>query len=152
MLREAFSTAQKEALRSGDKTRLATVRLISAALKDRDIEARTASRDPLSDEEILALLQKMVKQRQESADIYVKAGREELAAQELAEIGVLESFLPAQMDAAATEAAVKAAIAETGAAAMKDMGKVVGALKAKYAGQMDFGKASGVVKALLSGG
>jgi len=150
MLREAFATAQKEALRSGDKARLAAVRLITAALKDQDIAARGDGREPLSDADILALLQKMVKQRREAADIYAKAGRQELADQELGEIRVLESFMPAQMDAAAIAAAVREAIAETGAASMKDMGKVVAALKAKYTGQMNFAEASAAVKAALS--
>jgi len=150
MLREAFATAQKEALRSGDKMRLAAVRLITAALKDQDIAARGDGREPLSDADILALLQKMVKQRREAADIYARAGREELADQELGEISVLESFMPAQMDSAAIGAAVREAIAETGAASMKDMGKVVAALKAKYTGQMNFAEASAAVKAALS--
>ncbi|MFD2677045.1 GatB/YqeY domain-containing protein [Camelimonas lactis] len=150
MLREAFATAQKEALRSGDKARLAAVRLITAALKDQDIAARGDGREPLSDADILALLQKMVKQRREAADIYAKAGRQELADQELGEIRVLESFMPAQMDAAAVAAAVREAIAETGATSMKDMGKVVAALKAKYTGQMNFAEASAAVKAALS--
>lgn len=151
MLREAFATAQKDAMRSGDKARLATVRLISAALKDQDIAARGEGREPISDADILALLQKMVKQRREAADIYAKAGRDELAAQELGEITVLESFMPTQMDSAAIAAAVKEAIAETGAESMKDMGKVVAALKAKYAGQMNFAEASTAVKAALAG-
>ena len=150
MLREAFATAQKEALRSGDKARLAAVRLITAALKDQDIAARGDGREPLSDADILALLQKMVKQRREAADIYAKAGRQELADQELGEIRVLESFMPAQMDTAAIAAAVREAIAETGATSMKDMGKVVAALKAKYTGQMNFAEASAAVKAALS--
>lgn len=151
MLREAFATAQKDAMRSGDKARLATVRLISAALKDQDIAARGEGREPISDADILALLQKMVKQRREAADIYAKAGRDELAAQELGEITVLESFMPKQMDSAAIAAAVKEAIAETGAESMKDMGKVVAALKAKYTGQMNFAEASTAVKAALAG-
>lgn len=151
MLREAFATAQKEAMRAGDKARLAAVRLIIAAVKDQDIAARGEGRDQLQDQEILALLQKMVKQRRESADIYAKAGRDDLAAAERAEIAVLESFMPAQMDAAAIEQSVKAAIAEVGAASMKDMGKVVAALKARYAGQMNFAEASAVVKAALGG-
>lgn len=152
MLRESLATAQKDALRSGDKPRLAAVRLITAALKDQDIAARGDGREPLSDELILALMQKMVKQRRESADIYAKAGRDELAAQELGEIAVLEGFMPAQMDSAATEAAVRAAIAEVGAESMKDMGKVVAALKAKFTGQMNFAEASAIVKSALSGG
>ncbi|GGC82541.1 aspartyl-tRNA amidotransferase subunit B [Chelatococcus reniformis] len=152
MLRERFSDSLKDAMRSGDKRRLSTVRLIQAALKDKDIEARGAGKGQATDEEILALLQRMIKQRQESADIYGKAGRAELEQQEREEIIVVESFLPAQMDEAAILAAVKAAIAETGAASIKDMGKVIASLKGSYAGQMDFAKASAVVKHELGAG
>lgn len=152
MLRERFTDGLKDALRAGEKRKLSTIRLIQAALKDKDIEARGAGKGQATDDEILALLQKMIKQRQESADIYAKAGRQELATQEIEEIGVVESFLPAQMDDGAMREAVAGAIAETGAASVKDMGKVIGSLKARYAGQMDFAKASGVVKTLLSGG
>jgi uncharacterized protein YqeY len=126
--------------------------LIQAALKDKDIEARGAGKEPLSDEEILALLQKMVKQRQESITMYEQGGRAELAQQERDEVTVISSYLPQQMDEAETKAAIEAAIAETGAASMKDMGKVVGSLRAKYAGRMDFAKASGLVKDLLPKG
>jgi uncharacterized protein YqeY len=152
MLRERFTTAMKEAMKAGDKSRLSTVRLIQAKLKDKDIEARGAGRGEATEEEILALLQKEIKQRQESAAIYEQAGRPELAAQEKAEAEVIASFLPAQLSDDEMAAAIKAAIAETGAAGMKDMGKVVGHLKGRYAGQMDFAKASGLVKAQLSGG
>jgi uncharacterized protein len=148
-MRQRLTEALKEAMRAGDKRRISTVRLMSAALKDRDIEARGAGKGQASDEEILSLLQKMIKQRQESADIYAKAGRADLETQEREEITIINSFLPAQMDEAEMRAAIAAAIAETGAASMKEMGKVVGALKAKYAGRMDFGKASGLVKGLL---
>ena len=149
-MREKFTSDLKEAMKAGDKMRVATIRLIAAALKDRDILARGEGKT-VSDEDILALLQKMVKSRQESLDIYEKNNRPELAAQEKGEIEVISSYLPKQMDEAAVAAAIKAAIAETGAASMKDMGKVVGALKAKYTGQMDFAKASAAVKAALSG-
>ena len=149
-MRERFTTEMKEAMKAGDKRKLGTVRLIQAALKDKDIEARGAGKGPLSDEEILALLQKMVKQRQESIAMYEQGGRTELAQQEKDEVAVITSYLPQQMDEAETKAAIEAAIAETGAASMKDMGKVVGALRGKYAGQMDFGKASGKVKELLN--
>ena len=149
-MRAKFMNDMKEAMKAGDKRRLDTIRLINAALKDRDIAARGEGKT-VSDEEILALLQKMIKSRQESADIYEKNARPELAAQERGEIEVISSYLPKQMDEAAVAAAIKAAIAETGAASMKDMGKVVGALKAKYTGQMDFAKASAAVKAALSG-
>ncbi|MFC7396933.1 GatB/YqeY domain-containing protein [Chelatococcus sp. GCM10030263] len=152
MLRERFTTAMKEAMKAGDKSRLSAVRLIQAKLKDKDIEARGAGRGESSEEEILALLQKEIKQRQESAAIYEQAGRPELAAQEKAEAEVIASFLPAQLSDDEMAAAIKAAIAETGAAGMKDMGKVIGHLKGRHAGQMDFAKASGLVKAQLSGG
>ena len=149
-MREAFNTALKDAMRSGDKVKVATVRMITAALKDRDIEARGAGKGPLGDDEILSLMQKMIKQRQESQKIYEDNGRPELAAQEAAEIAVIASFMPAQLSDAEIDAAITAAITETGAAGMKDMGKVVGKLKEKYAGRMDFAKASAAVKAKLS--
>lgn len=149
-MREQFTEMMKAAMKAGDKRRLATVRMIQAALKDRDIEARTSGK-AVGNEEILALLQKLIKSRQESADIYAKAGREELAQQEREEIAIISEFLPKQMSEDEVKAAISAAITETGAASMKDMGKVVGALKAKYAGQMDFGKASGMVKGMLGG-
>ncbi|WP_342105976.1 GatB/YqeY domain-containing protein [Methylobacterium sp. SI9] len=150
MLRARFTTEMKEAMKAGDKERLATVRMMQAALKDRDIEARGTGKDPISDDEILSLLQKMIKQRTESANVYEQGGRPELAANERAEIAIIESFLPKQMDEAETQAAIDAAIAETGAAGPKDMGKVIAALKGAYAGRMDFGKASGLVKAALA--
>jgi uncharacterized protein YqeY len=152
MLRDRFTTDMKEAMKAGEKGRLGAIRLIQAALKDKDIEARGAGKGPLSDEEILALLQKMVKQRQESITMYEQGGRTELAQQEKDEVTVISSYLPQQMDEAETKAAIEAAIAETGAASMKDMGKVVGALRAKYAGRMDFAKASGLVKDMLPKG
>lgn len=151
-MRETFTEAMKVAMKAGDKARLGAVRLIIAALKEKDIEARGAGREKASVEEILGVLQKMIKQRQESADIYEKNGRPELAAGERGEISVIASFLPAQMSEDDVKAAISAAIAETGAAGMKDMGKVVGVLRGKFAGRMDFGKASGLVKAALSGG
>jgi uncharacterized protein len=150
MLRARFTTEMKEAMKAGDKDRLATVRMIQAALKDRDIEARGNGKEPVSDEEILALLQKMIKQRTESAAVYEQGGRPELAANERSEIAIIESFLPKQMDEAEIKAAVEAAISETGAAGPKDMGRVIGALKGTFAGRMDFGKASGLVKAALA--
>jgi uncharacterized protein YqeY len=149
-MRERFTTMMKEAMKAGDKRRLDTVRMIQAALKDKDIEARGAGKT-VSDDDILALLQKMVKSRQESADIYAKAGREELAQQEREEIAIINEFLPKQLSEEESKAAVAQAIAETGASSMKDMGKVVAALKAKYTGQMDFARASGLVKAALGG-
>ena len=152
MLRERFTADMKEAMKAGEKGRLGAIRLIQAALKDKDIEARGNGKEPLSDEEILALLQKMVKQRQESIAMYEQGGRTELAQAEKDEVAVITAYLPQQMDEAGTKAAIEAAIAETGAASMKDMGKVVGALRAKYAGRMDFAKASGLVKDMLPKG
>ena len=151
-MRERFTEDMKAAMRSGDKRRLATVRLVQAALKDKDIEARGAGRGQASDEEILGLLQKMIKQRQESAGIYEQAGRAELASQEREEAEIIASYLPKQMDEAETRQAIEAAITETGAASMKDMGKVIGSLRGKYAGRMDFAKASGLVKEMLPKG
>ena len=151
-MRQRFTEAMKEAMKAGDKPRLSTVRMIQAALKDKDIEARGAGRGEATEEEILALLQKMIKQRQESVAIYAQAGRQELADQERAEIAVIQGFLPQPLDEAETRAAIEAAVAETGAASMKDMGKVIGALRGKYAGRMDFAKASGLVKEMLPKG
>lgn len=152
MLRERFTADMKEAMKAGEKGRLGAIRLIQATLKDKDIEARGAGKEPLSDEEILAMLQKMVKQRQESITMYEQGGRTELAQQEKDEVAVITTYLPQQMDEAESKAAIEAAIAETGAASMKDMGKVVGALRAKYAGRMDFARASGLVKDMLPKG
>lgn len=148
-LRERFTQELKDAMKAGDKRKLGTVRMIQAAVKDKDIESRGAGREQASDEEILALLQKMIKQRQESAQVYSENGREELAQQEREEAEIVQSFLPKQLDEAETRAAIEAAIAETGAASMKDMGKVIGKLRADYAGRMDFAKASALVKEML---
>jgi len=148
-MREQFTAELKAAMKAGDKTRVGAIRLITAALKDRDIEARGQGKE-VSNDDILALLQKMVKSRQESLEIYDKAGRAELAQQEREEIAVIQSFLPAQMSDEDVAAAIAAAIAETGAASIKDMGKVVANLKARFSGRMDFAKASAVVKAKLS--
>ena len=149
-MQEQFSEALKAAVKSQDKIRIATLRLITAAIKDRDIAARTAdNRDGVSDEEILQVLAKMVKQRHEAATTYEEAGRLELAEQERSEIAVIEEFMPSQLDEDAMSAAVDAALAELGADSLKDMGKVRGRLKDKYAGQMDFGKAGALVKEKL---
>ena len=148
-MRERFTQDLKDAMKAGDKRKLSTVRLVQAALKDKDIEARGAGRGPAGDDEILGLLQKMIKQRQESASIYEQAGRAELAQQEREEADIIASYLPKQLDEAQTREAVSAAIAESGAASIKDMGKVIGALRGKYAGQMDFAKASALVKDML---
>jgi len=154
-MRDRLSQATKDAMKAQDKQRLSTLRLISAALKDRDIAARvdekgvSSGRDKITDQEFASLLQKMIKQRRDSITAFEQGGRQELAKQEAAEIAVIEEFLPKQMGDAEATAAIAAAIKEVGAAGQKDMGKVMAALKARYAGQMDFGKASGQVKALL---
>jgi uncharacterized protein len=149
-IREELTSELKVAMKAGIKRRVETIRLINAALKDRDIEARGQGKT-LSDDDILGLLQKLVKSRQESVEIYDKAGRVDLATQEREEIAVIQSFLPQPLSEAETEAAIAAAIAETGAGSIKDMGKVVGVLRAKYAGRLDMGKASAAVKAKLGG-
>lgn len=150
-LRQRFTDAMKEAMKSGDKARLSTVRLVNSELKNKDVELRGLGKGEARDEDILALLQKMIKQRQDSIAMYEKGGRPELAALEQAEIAVILDFMPKQMSDEDVDAAIRAAIAESGAASMKDMGKVIGVLKAKHSGQMDFGKASGRVKAALGG-
>ena len=148
-MREQLPTLMKEAMKAGDKKRLGAIRLIGAAMKDREIEARGLGKAMTEDDE-QAVLRKMLKQRQDSIVAYEAAGREELAAQERDEVAVLSEFLPRQMDEADTRAAIAEAIAETGAAGPKDMGKVIAAVKAKHAGRIDFGKASGIVKELLA--
>ncbi|KHS49114.1 GatB/YqeY domain-containing protein [Novosphingobium subterraneum] len=150
MIRDTIKAAQVSAMKAGDKPRLAAVRLILAKLKDKDIELRTASAVPEDDVLVTDVLQKMAKQRRESISLYEQGGRQELAEVEKAELAVIEEFLPQQMSEDDTKAAIGAIIAETGAAGMKDMGKVVAALKAKHGTQLDMGKASGLVKAALS--
>ena len=151
MLRDDINNALKDAMKGGDKRRVSTLRLVNSALKNADIEARGQGKGALSDEELLSLLQKMIKQRQESVELYEKGGRAELAAQEREEIAIIASYLPQQMSEAEMRAAIDAALTETGAAGMKDMGKVMAALKTSHAGKMDFAKASGLVKARLTG-
>ena len=150
-MREQFTGAMKDAMKAGEKDRLGTIRLIQSALKDKDIENRGLGKEPASQEEILGILQKMIKQRQDSIALYTQGNRPELAAKEQAEIDVITGFLPAQMSDDEVKAAIQSAIGETGAAGMKDMGKVIGVLRGKYAGRMDFAKASGLVKAALNG-
>ena len=150
-LRERFTSELKEAMKAGEKGKVGAIRLIQAALKDKDIEARGAGKGEASADEILALLQKMIKQRQESIAIYDANGRPELAAGERAEVDVISAYLPKQMDEDEVKAAIAAAVTESGAASVKDMGKVIATLRANYAGQMDFAKASGLVKAALGG-
>jgi uncharacterized protein len=152
MLREKLNGALKDAMRAGDAPARDTVRLILAKLKEVDIASRTeANREGVGDDKILSMLQGMIKQRNESITLYEKGNRTDLADKEKAEIGVIERFLPQQMGEAEVDAAVKDAIASSGAKSIKDMGGVMAALKAKYAGQMDFAKASAVVKKTLSG-
>jgi len=149
-MRDVVSTAMKEAMKAGEKARVGALRLIMAALKDREIEARGAGKIVTRADE-LALLTKMVKKGEESALTYRQANRPELAEKEEAEIAVFSEYLPKQMSEAQVIAAAKAAIAATGASTMRDMGKVVAALKDAHAGEMDFAKASGIVKGLLAG-
>ncbi|MBB5222265.1 hypothetical protein HNP73_002201 [Amaricoccus macauensis] len=147
MIRERLSNDLKEAIKAQESTRVSTLRLILAAVKDRDIAARSEdTTDGVPDTEILAILGKMIKQRQESARIYEEAGRLDLAEQEVAETDVIRAYLPRQMSGAEIEAAVGAVIAETGASSVRDMGKVMGLLKTRYAGKMDFGVAGAAVK------
>lgn len=148
MLRDDINKALTEAQKAKNERTVSTLRMVNSTLKNADIEARTTGK-PLGDPEVLAILQKMIKQRQESVEMYKKGGREDLAGQENEEIAIISAYLPKQMSEAEVAAAIDAAIAETGAAGMKDMGKVIGVLRGKYAGQMDFGKVSGVVKAKL---
>lgn len=150
MLRQQLSEALKEAMRSKDQRTLSTVRLILAGLKDRDIQARTSGAgDGIGEDEILDLLQKMVKQRREAMEIYEKGNRSDLVEKEAAEIEVLERFLPRQLDEAETKAAVEEMIQELEAGNVKDMGRVMAALKERYAGRMDFARASQQVKQAL---
>jgi uncharacterized protein YqeY len=150
-LRERINDSVKDAMKAKDQKRLTTLRLINAAIKDRDIAARTAeSRDLSSDDDVLGLLAKMIKQREDSITAYDAGNRPELAQNEKDEIAIIREFMPKQMSADEAQAAITAVIGEVGAASIKDMGKVMNALKERYAGQMDFGKASGTVKTLLT--
>lgn len=151
MLRQTLSDALKTAMRDKEGRTVATLRLIIAALKDKDIAARASDGDDqIDDNEILAMLQSMIKQRQESVKAFEEGGRPELAAQENEEIGIIRGFLPAQLEGEALTAAIDDVIAETGAASLKDMGSVMAALKARFPGQIDFAKASGVVREKLA--
>ena len=150
MIRDDIKTALVTAMKGGDKAATGTIRLIQSAIKNRDIELRTSSSTPDDDLLVTEVLQKMIKQRRESADLYRKGNREELADAEEAEIAVIERFLPKQMGDDEASAAIQAIIAETGASGMKDMGKVMGEVKARLAGQIDPARASAMVKAALS--
>lgn len=149
-LREQFTDQMKTAMKAGDAAKTSTVRMIMAKLKDTDIASRPKGIDKVPDEEIVSMLRGMVKSRRESVELYRQGNRPELAAKEEAEIAVIESFLPGQMDDAAMQQAVKDAVAETGAASVKDMGKVMAALRARHAATLDMGKAGPLVKAALS--
>src|SRR5579883_412528 len=151
VLRDEINEAVKTAMKSQDKLKLGTLRMVNSAIKIADIEARGAGKAALGDADILGLLQKLIKQRQESVELYRKGGRQELVEQEEAEIAVIRHFLPQALSEADTNAAITEVIRETGASGMKDMGKVIAALKERYAGRMDFAKASGLVKARLTG-
>ena|SRR5579862_6146656 len=149
-LRDQFTEQLKTAMKAGDSPRVSTLRMIMAKLKDTDIAARPAL-DKVPEEQIVAMLRGMAKSRRESVDLYKQGKRDDLVAKEEAEIAVIEGFLPRQMDAAGTEAAVVAAIAETGATGVKDMGKVMAVLKAKHAATLDMGRVGPIVRAKLGG-
>jgi uncharacterized protein YqeY len=151
VLRDTINNGLKDAMKAGDKSRVATLRLINAAIKNADIEARGAGKDALAEDALLGLLQKMIKQRQESAELYDKGGRPELAAQERAEIEIIASYLPKQMSDLEAGAAIQSIVHEINAQGLKDMGRTMAALKERFAGKMDFSKASATVKKLLSG-
>jgi len=149
-IRERLTNDMKDAMRAKDSQRLGVLRMVLAAIKDRDIAARTeTSREGVSDADVIQVLQKLVKQRREAADAFDSGGRPELSANERAEAAIIETFLPAQMDEAASTAAIRAAIAEAGASSIKDMGKVMALLRERHAGVMDMAKASPMVKSLL---
>ena len=148
-MREKLSEAMKDAMKAKDTRRLATVRLIMAAIKDRDIATRTPGHEQVSDEEILQILAKMIKQREESTKIYAENGRADLADQEREEMEIIRSFMPAQLSEEKVREICAAVIAETGATGLRDMGKCIAILKERYPGQMDFAKASGIIKDLL---
>ncbi len=151
MIRDTIKAALVTAMKSGDKERTAAIRLIQSAIKNRDIELRTSEAKPDDDVLVTEVLQKMIKQRRESIAMYEQGGRAELAAAEAAEVAVIESFLPQQMSEDETRAAIDAIATQLGASSVKDMGRVMAALKERHAGQLDMGRASGLVKARLQG-
>jgi hypothetical protein len=150
MLRDDINNALKTAMKAQDARRVSTLRMVNATIKNADIEARTSGK-ALGDDELNALMAKMIKQRQESVELYDKGGRADLAGQEREEIAIISSFMPKQMSDDEITAAIAAAVQETGAASMKDMGRVMAALKQRYTGKMDFAKAGGLVKGRLGG-
>lgn len=151
MIRDSLKAAQVSAMKAGDKERTAAVRLILAKIKDRDIELRTQAAPADDDAMVTEVLQKMIKQRRESIAMYEQGGRAELAAQEAAEVAVIEEFLPAQMDETAARAAIAQVVADTGAASLKDMGKVMAEVKSRHGSELDMSKASAWVKEALAG-
>jgi uncharacterized protein YqeY len=151
VLRDKINDSVKIAMKAQDKLRLSTLRLVNAAIKNADIEMQMAQKPAPTDDDIVGLMQKMIKQRHDSVAAYEQGGRKELADQERSEIEIIKGFLPQQLSEAEAKEAIAAAIKDTGAAGMKDMGRVMAALKERHAGKMDFGKASGVVKGMLVG-
>ena len=150
MLREELQKALKESMLNKDTDTVSAVRLIIAGMKEKDVDARGKGLKEASDADLMSMMQSMIKQRNDSIKMYVDGKREDLAAKERKEISIIERFLPKQMSDAEIEAAVRALISETGASSMKDMGKIMGALKSQYAGQLDMGKANGIIKSLLA--
>ena len=151
MLRDDINKDLKEAMKAKNERTVSTLRMVNSTLKNADIEARGTGKPALGDAEVLAVLQKMIKQRQESVELYRKGGRDDLVAQEEGEIAIISAYLPKQMSEAEMKAVIDAAVAETGASGMKDMGRVIGVLRGKYAGQMDMAQASALVKTRLAG-
>jgi uncharacterized protein YqeY len=152
MLRDDINNALKDAMKAADARRVSTLRLVNSSIKNADIEARGQGKPPLTDEDILSVLQKMIKQRQESAELYEKGNRPDLVTQEREEIAIISGYLPQQMTDQEIHDTIASLVKETGATAMKDMGRVMAAIKERYAGKLDTGKASAAVKKLLSGG
>ena len=150
MLREKINNAVKDAMKSRDERQVSTLRMMNASIKNADIEARGQGKEPINEADLLSLFQKMIKQRQESAELYDKGGRAELAQQERAEIEIISAYLPKQMSDVEAGAAISAILQEINAQGMKDMGRAMAALKERFSGAMDFGKASGKIKELLS--
>ena len=150
MLRENINNAMKEAMKARDERRVGTLRMMNAAIKNADIAARGEGKEPLNEADLMSLFQKMIKQRQESADLYDKGARPELAAAERGEIEIITAYLPQQMSDVEAGSAISAVLQEINAETMKDMGRAMAALKERFAGKMDFGKASGKIKELLS--
>jgi hypothetical protein len=150
MLRDDINNALKHAMKAKDERAVSTLRMVNATLKNADIEARGASKPALGEAEVLSILQKMIKQRQESVELYQKGGRDDLVKQEQREIDIISGYLPKQMSDDELKAAIAAVVKDTGAASIKDMGRVMAALKERYAGQIDFAKAGGLVKSQLS--